>query len=405
MKQNQTAFNKAISFVSASIEQVNGITKPQKKFLSWLFEKWILLPVRHNFLNLFRYSGGQYAEKSIRHQFSRKINFGGWFSSAMGSLQKKECIAAFDPSYIRKSGKQTYGKDRFWSGKDQQTKPGLEIGCLALVDVGDSTAYSMEAVQTPANMKGRLMEHYVGIIKRHSKAIHSYTKYLAADGYFMKSSFINPLLSLNLHVITRMRPDANLFYLYTGPQQKGRGRKRMYGGKVDVKNIDKRKWKSCYKDDQLEGFELELWCVTLKRMVKVVYLECKKRKGYIILLCTHTELKGEKIVRYYQLRFQIEFLIRDAKQYTGLEECQARSETKLYNHFNLSLMTVSLMKYTCWATLPDKENTPFSMRSIKTYFYNKYLTETIFSNLGLELNCSKIKRLYQDCLNIGSMAA
>jgi len=406
VKQTLTAFNKAIGFISASIEQVAGITKPQKKFLGWLFEKWIMLPVRHNFLNIYRYSNGGYSEKSIRHQFSRKINFPGWFSASMGSLKKKECIAAFDPSYIRKSGQKTYGKGHFWSGKDQQTKAGLEIGCLALVDVSDAAAYSIEAVQTPGgNMKGKLMEHYVSIVKNNINSILSYTRYLAADGYFMKSSFIDPLLRSGLHVITRMRPDANLSFLYTGPQKKGKGRKRMFAGKIDVKNIDKRKWKSCYDDEQMQGFELKVWCVSLKRIVKVVYLKCKDRDAHIILLSTDTELEGSKVIRYYQLRFQIEFLIRDAKQYTGLEECQARSETKLYNHFNMSLMSVSLMKFTCWATLENKEQVPFSMRSIKTYFYNKFLTETIFSNLGLELNCNKIKKLYTQCLHIGSMAA
>ncbi|MEJ7677228.1 MAG: transposase [Segetibacter sp.] len=221
----------------------------------------------------------------------------------------------------------------------------------------------------------------------------------------MKSSFIEPLLKLGLHVITRMRPDANLSYLYTGAQKTGKGRKKLYAGKVDVKNIDKRKWKSCYEDDEIKGFEIKVWCVSLKRIVKAVYVEFKDRKGYTILLSTDTEQKGAKIIRYYQLRFQIEFLIRDAKQYTGLEECQARTETKLYNHFNMSLMSVSLMKLTCWASLTNKEEVPFSMRSIKTYFYNKFLTETIFSNLGLDLNCNKIKKLYSQCLNIGSMAA
>ncbi|MET3879513.1 hypothetical protein [Chitinophaga sp. OAE865] len=44
------------------------------------------------------------------------------------------------------------------------------------------------------------------------------------------------------------------------------------------------------------------------------------------------------------------------------------------------------MKLARWASLPGKENIPFSMRSIKTWFYNKHLTETIFSNLELELN-------------------
>ena len=405
MKQHLTTFNKAIGFISASIEQVSGMTKPQKKFMIWLFAKWVMLPVRHNFLNIYRYGSGDYSEKSIRHQFSRKINFAGWFKTAMSGLKDKESVAAFDPSYISKSGKKTYGKGFFWSGKDQQTKPGLEIGCLALVDVEDAAAYSIEAVQTPPDMKGKLMEHYVGIIKKNITSLLSYTRYLAADGYFMKSSFIDPLLTLGLHVITRMRPDANLSYLFTGEQKPGKGRKKLYAGKVDVKKIDKRRWKRCYENDQVIGYELIAFCVSLKRVVKVVYLDFKNRDGYTILLSTDTELEGAKVIRYYQLRFQIEFLIRDAKQHTGLEECQARSKTKLYNHFNLSLMSVSLMKLTCWSTLKNKQQIPFSMRSIKTYFYNKFLTETIFSNLGLDMSCNKIKTLYNQCLNIGAMDA
>jgi hypothetical protein len=404
-QKTNAAFNKAISFVTASIDEVIGMTKPQRKFLRWIFEKWVMLPVRHNFLNIFRYGDGHYSEKSIRNQFRRKMNFPGWFDSAFGGMKSKECIVAFDPSYIPKSGKKTYGKGHYWSGKDQQTKPGLEIGCLALVDVEDRTAYSIEAVQTPAHRTGKLMDHYVGIVKNNIDRILGYTHYIAADGYFMKKTFIEPMLSLGLQVVTRMRPDANLQYVYTGPQKKGRGRKRITDGKVNVKHIDKRRWKRCYEDSHMEAFELTAMCVTLKRIVKVVYIKYKKGDGYTILLCTDVDLKGERIITYYGLRFQIEFLIRDAKQYAGLEECQAISETKLYNHFNLSLMAVSLMKYTCWASLPDKEQVPFSMRSIRTWFYNKYLTETIFSNLGIELNCKKIKRLYARCLDIGSMAA
>jgi len=250
-----------------------------------------MLPVRHNFLNIYRYGNGGYSEKSIRHQFSLKINFQGWFETVMSSLKNKECIAAFDPSYISKIGKKTYGKDWFWSGKDQQTKPGLEIGCLALVDVADAAAYSIEAVQTPWDMKGKLMEHYVNIVKKNIDCILSCTRYLAADGFFIKSSFIEPLLQSGLHVITRMRPDANLSYLYTRVQKTGKGRKKLYAGKVDVKNIDKRKWKSCYEDDEIKGFEIKVWCVSLKRMVKAIYVEFKNRKGYTILLITDTEQK------------------------------------------------------------------------------------------------------------------
>ena len=102
-QKTSAAFNKAIGFVTASIDQVIGITKPQKKFLQWIFEKWVMLPVRHNFLNIFRYGDGQYSEKSIRHQFGRKVNFQAWFDSAFGSMKSKECVVAFDPSYIPKA--------------------------------------------------------------------------------------------------------------------------------------------------------------------------------------------------------------------------------------------------------------------------------------------------------------
>ena len=54
---------------------------------------------------------------------------------------------AFDPSFIIKSGKKTYGKGYYWSGKDGQTLHGLEISSLTLVDVSDEAAYSLEAVQ------------------------------------------------------------------------------------------------------------------------------------------------------------------------------------------------------------------------------------------------------------------
>jgi len=94
----------------------------------------------------------------------------------------------FDPSYIPKSGKKTYDKGHYWSGKDQQIKAGLEIGCLALVNSEDHTAYIMDAVQTPTQRMGKLMDHYVSTVNNNIKRILGYTSYIAADGYFMKKN-------------------------------------------------------------------------------------------------------------------------------------------------------------------------------------------------------------------------
>jgi hypothetical protein len=52
------------------------------------------------------------------------------------------------------------------------------------------------------------------------------------------------------------------------------------------------------------------------------------------------------ILKHYQCRYQIEFLFRNAKQFTGLMHCQSTDEIKLVNHLNLSLTTVSVGKAT-----------------------------------------------------------
>lgn len=141
MQTLSTALDKAANFVSTTIQKVQGLNKPQRKFFVWLLERWLMLPVRYNFLNLSRYGG--YSERTIRQQFSSQLPFLSLFHTFFERLQQKECVAIFDPSYLSKSGKATFGVGKFWSGTARQVKKGLEIGCLALADVADGTAYSM----------------------------------------------------------------------------------------------------------------------------------------------------------------------------------------------------------------------------------------------------------------------
>lgn len=408
LNSNSNAFNKISGLVNASLQKLSNISKPRFKFFSTVFELWLGLPVRYTMLNLGRL--GDYSEKSIRLHFEKLFDFASFNAALIKKSCGKELIAAFDPSYIPKSGKQTYGLGRWWSGKDQCTLKGLEISCLSIVDAWAGTAMSLEAVQTPSKevlkaKKQNLISHYAGIISKQVPQLKLMVKYLVADGYFMKHDFIVPLLKEGLHVITKMRPDADLRYTYSGPKQSRRGRPKLYDGKVDCNNIDKRRIKKFYEDQQAAYYSGIVYCMALKQSVRIVYLQDKQTRRYEIFLCTDTLIKPELIIKYYRLRFQIEFLIRDAKQYCGLEECQARSENKLYFHFNMALSAVSVAKAALWLSLPKEKREAFSMRNIKLMYYNKMMTDRIFSNLALELNCKKIKRLYNQCLNIGRLAA
>lgn len=388
LKKITTALTKAVSFISARINKVGGLTKPCQQFFSWIFERWWMLPVNYNFLNFSRYGG--YCEKAIRNQFRQKFPFAELSREVFKPLETQHCIVAYDPTHCPKSGKKTFGVGKFWSGTDSRVKPGVEVGCLAVIDVAERTAYALEAVQTPT---ANQIEHHIRFLTGHKERLLSYTDYLTVDGYFMKEGFVSAMLKAGLHVITKARDDANMRYLYHGPKRTGKGRKKRFAGKVDWPRLDRRRWKVFQEDEDVTAYELVVWSVSLKQEVKAIYVWNKKTESHAILVCTDAALMGAVVLDYYQLRFQIEFLIRDAKSHAGLADCQARSEAKLYNHFNLSLMSVSVMKWLVWPLLKEegKERQPFSMRSVKTWFTNKYLTDTIFSKLGLELSCEKMK--------------
>lgn len=402
------AFNKIGSLVNASLQKMEGISKPRLKFLNTFFELWLSLPVRYTMINLSRF--GNYSDKSIRLHFEKEFDFANFNSQIITNSCSKNLIAAFDPSYIPKAGKTTPGLGRYWSGKDQCTLKGLEISCLAIIDVDAQTAMPLEIVQTPAKdvlkkENKNLISHYVSIIEKQMPILASKVKYLAVDGYFMKKDFINPMLKVGLNIITKMRPDANLRYAYKGQKQKGRGRPKLYEEKLDCRNIDKRRIKKFDENEDTVYYSGIVYCIALKRLVRIVYVQDKKTSKYEIFLSTDVNLEPSLIIQYYRLRFQIEFLIRDSKQHAGLEECQARSVNKLYFHFNMAFSAVGVAKAGTYLNKPMDKREAFSMRNIKLLYYNKFMTERIFSNLAVDMNCKKIKKLYRQCLEIGNLAA
>ncbi|MBA4140195.1 MAG: transposase [Segetibacter sp.] len=400
----------ALRVVEATLGKVNKAKKPVSKFIIHIVELWLGMNCRYVFSNMERW--GKMTEKSYRNGFSK---FFDWFGFNYALVRQvadcsKEVIAVFDPSYIKKSGKHTYGVGMFWSGVRQKALRGLEIGCLAFVDVTNATALHGIAEQTPSpktlQASGKtLVNHYVSIIEKHIKDILSLTQYLAADGYFMKKEFIKPLLKQGLHIITKARGDANLKYLYKGKQKGGQGRPKSYDGKVKIAVIDKRRIKCCYRDNDKEVYAAILYSVLLKQQVLAAFVYYGLNQQPEIIIGTDIQMDAMTMCRYYGLRFQVEFLIRDAKQYTGLEDCQARDKQKLDTHFNIALTTVSIAKAAYYLSVPVEQRESFSMADIKMLHMNQLITKRIFSNLALDLSCKKIKRIYNQCLNFGRLRA
>jgi Transposase DDE domain len=398
----------ALKVVDATLGKVTGVKKPVAKFVIHIVELWLGMNCRYVFSNMGRWGG--MAEKSYRNGFKKFFDWFGFNFALVKRHAGKELIAVFDPSHIGKGGKLTYGLGMFWSGARQKALKGIEIGCLAFIDVVSGTALHGEAVQTPspktlkANGK-TLVSHYVEVIEKRIAEILSVARYLAVDGYFMKKDFINPLFAKGLHIITKARGDANLVYLFKGKQKAGKGRKRLYDGKIDIKNIDRRRLPCCYRDGHMKVYAGVAHCVLLKCNVFTAFVYYGDKPKPEIIICTDTGMDAIKMCRYYGLRFQIEFLIRDAKQYTGLEDCMARDKEKLHAHFNIAMTTVSVAKAAYHLSIPIEQRGSFSMADIKMKYMNRLIAKRIFSNLGLDMSCRKIRAAFNLSLNFGRLRA
>jgi hypothetical protein len=367
---------------------------------------------RYTFKGMERY--GDRCEKSYRLHFEKKFDFLKFNVKLSKKHLSKKRIVVFDPCYLPKSGKHTPGKGKFWSGCLGRAVQGIEIGGLGVVDIKHNTAFSLESIQTPSpsNLKSvgkTLVDHYASVIIERKDQLSELAEYLVVDGYFSKHSFIDQVLdNTDLDLISKLRKDANLRYLYKGPKRKGRGRPKRYDGKVDTKKIDKRRFKWCYQDEDVIVYQALVWSVFLKRTINVAYVEFLNRgkptSRYALYYCTDLELAGKRIYQYYKARFQIEFLFRDAKQHTGLSHCQARSENKIHFHTNASLTAVSVAKVAHHIKRKETEK-PFSMADIKTSYFNELMLNLFISNFQINPKLMKNKKAIRKLLDYGKIAS
>ena len=182
-----------------------------------------------------------------------------------------------------------------------------------------------------------------------------------------------------------MRADADLLYVYDGVQKK-RGARRKYDGKVkftDLSRFEKIETDSAH----LTLYTLVVWSVSLQRCLRVVVVVNTKDKDkprYVVLCSTDTELAATDIFRFYKARFQIEFIFRDAKQFAGFSDCQARDKEALHFHFNASVTLVNVARMMAQAEQQTEAQLVFSMASIKQRAFNEHLLNLIIDKLALD---------------------
>jgi hypothetical protein len=162
-----------------------------------------MLPGPVTFRHLSRYS--PYHERTFARWYATGFDFLALNKAAIQEVvpSTDEQALVMDASFIPKSGKQTYGLDRFWNGSYSRSEKGLAISVLAWLDVAAPCAYVLSVAQTPptggptADQEATRIDSYLdqltGAVSQHDLGP---LRYVITDGYDSKQKFVGGVRAL-----------------------------------------------------------------------------------------------------------------------------------------------------------------------------------------------------------------
>ena len=310
-------------------------------------------------------------------------------------------ILIADETVISKSGKTTHGIDRFYSSMASKPIPGVAVFTIAIANINEREAIptSFEQVirtdqekaaakertktrkvasqlakarkkenatsDTPKGKAGRpkgsqnrnkveipLSPELLRIFEQIKRVLNSKigakaVKHIAMDGHFGNRFACKMVRDTGLHLISKLRSDAKLFLEPTAEEKKEHPRLK-YGQRL---NYEKLPASACVRSQEKDGVREELYELTCLhadfsdklRLSILVRKNLKTGKlSNTNFFSTDLTLSATYLYDCYTLRFQIEFIFRDAKQHFGLEDFMSVKELSVTNSIGLSFFMGSL---------------------------------------------------------------
>jgi len=351
----------------------------------------LVMTGRVTMLGISRWAGRGGSYRTVQRFFSQALPWAMLFWVFF-----RQHVYRADESYLlvgdevvaTKAGKITHGLDRFFASLYGKPVPGLAFFTLSLVSIQQRRSFPIrveqvvrsDAEKAASKAKAEAKKQTVSTTKRprgrphgsktQSKAATPLTPelgritalldalllliagflpltYLVLDGHFGNHNALQMARQHNLHLISKLRYDAALYFPYTGPYA-GRGPHRKYGRKVDYHHMPT----PYLKDTTVEGhIETRLYQAQMlhkefaQPLNVVIIVKTNLRTqahAHVVLFSSDLALAYTALRDYYGLRFQIEFNFRDAKQYWGLEDFMNVTPTGVTNAANLSMFMINV---------------------------------------------------------------
>jgi len=341
-----------------------------------------------------------------------------------------------DACVVTKAGTETYGVDRFFASIFGKPVPGVSLFALALVSCRERQAFPVQIAQIvreraavptpqvpPATRKPgrpkasstqakadaplnaehtRIRLMLQGFLARVGQ--HLQLTYLVLDGHFGNQHAVLMARRLGLQLIAKLRSDSALYYPYTGPYA-GRGPRRISGARIDPPAIPERFLMQTTVAEQVETriYQIEARHETcdqpLHVVVRVKRQQTTSKHAHVYLFSSDRTLAWEELRDDYQLRFQIAFTFRDAKQYWGLEDFMVIKEAAVTNAMNLACFMVNLSRRLARDRRGSDPNA--SVLDLKTHYRGLSYAEEVMKLLPKKPEPGLLRRLLAQVTGLG----
>lgn len=393
---------------------------------------------RVTMLGLSRWTGQGGSYRTIQRFFTTNIAwcqlhwacFYHWFVE--GDADADVHLVVGDETVVTKSGRTTFGLDRFFSSIFGKPVPGVSFFALSLVSVkkrrafplliqqlfrshteeDDGTAPSEKTrtssgkavtpeptakkkTRTKGRPKGRrntnkaeialspylckIQDMVTRLLQRVGDRLT--LTHLVLDGAFGHNAALQMARRCNLHLVSKLHANSALYFPYAGAYS-GRGPRKKYGKKLNDGNPPQQslKTRTTERGIQTDVYQMPMRHKLFPQTLNVVLLVktnlTTHKCAHVILFSSDLTLSYETLIDYYRLRFHIEFNFRDAKQYWGLEDFMNVNEQPLTNAVNMAFFMVNVsyaLRQTCRHIRED-----YSVEDLKAHFRGlKYVEETL----------------------------
>lgn len=347
----------------------------------------------------------------------------------------KNYLFAADETVKGKAGKQTHGIGRFYSSMAKQVIRSVSFLVISIIDIEKEESYILGCKQlivnnlenininpekktSKKNIKSKTKTKSKGrprgsknkvktesettsyqVLKTLLDLVQSQLKvflpelncfHLVLDGFYGHEDYLLLASKNGLNIISKFKVNAHLILPYQG-EQLGIGRPKTLGDKVNLDNLDEKFYVSTIQEKysdvstkvyQFEAFTPKMAGLKLNIVVMVHTHIITKKVSRNILFTNDLTLKALKVIKYYSLRFQIEFDFRDAKQFYGLADFKNYKETQVTNAVNIAFVMTVIGKLILEKYKIKLNCTNMGIIDLKTVFRTQKCAEILLNNIN-----------------------